>query len=109
MVANEEVAQFIILKFPQIPISILCHCNDDTDKVVCTCTYRYIYIFTYLYYLDFFKFRYTNVMALVNRFYSTVLIFFINQHPLIIHALKMGVSDNNKLYHNISMCMIYVK
>ena len=58
MVAKEEEAQFIILKFPQIPISILCHCNDDTDKVVCTYTYRHIYILhiTYLYYLDFFYF-----------------------------------------------------
>ena len=94
MVAKEEVAQFIILKFPQIPISILCHCNDDTDKVVCTCTYRHIYIFTYLYYLDFFLFCYTNVMALFNRFYNTVLeqevltcknqIFFLQQRKVLL-------------------------
>ena len=75
MVAKEEVAQFIILKFSQIPISILCHCDDDTDKVVCTCTHRHIYIFTYLntYIILIFLFRYTNVMALFNRFYNTIL------------------------------------
>ena len=68
MVAKEGVAKFIILKFLQIPISILCHCNDDTDKAVCTCTYRHIYIHIILIF-----FCYTNVIALFNRFYNTVL------------------------------------
>ncbi len=35
MVAKEEVAQCIILKFHEILISLLCHCKNDTDKVVC--------------------------------------------------------------------------
>jgi len=43
MEAKEEVTQFIILKCPKILIlSILCHHNIDTDKVVYTCICTYI-------------------------------------------------------------------
>ena len=101
MIAKEEVAQFNILKFPQVPISILFNCNDDTDKVVCTCIYRYIYIFTYshTYIILIFLFRYTNVMELFNRFYSTVLeqkvltcknhIFFLQQRKVLFVILLL--------------------
>ena len=51
MVAKEEVAQFIILKFPQIPISILCHCNYDIQTKLYVLVR--IYIFTYLHIYTF--------------------------------------------------------
>ena len=124
MIAKEEVAQFNILKFPQIPISILCHCNDDTDKVVCTCTYRHtdiqayrhIYIFTYLYYLYFFKFCYTNIMALFNRFYNTVLeqkvltcknqIFFLQQRTVFVcYFIVMVLGFYSDECSSIWMCI----
>ena len=43
MVAKEEVDQFIILKFPEVLISILCHHNVDISNFLCTQFYGIMY------------------------------------------------------------------